>query len=80
MPRSRPAYPVEFRGEAVELVRTGARSPREAAESLGVSEQTLRNWVKQADVDSGAREGLSSVEREEGAAIAPREQDAAGRA
>ena len=63
-PKSRPPYPGEFRREAVELVRSGARSPREAAESLGVSEQTLRNWLKQADVDSGAREGLSSVERE----------------
>jgi transposase len=65
MPRTRPPYPEEFRREAVELVRSGRRSVREAAESLGVSQQTLRNWVKQADVDGGRREGVTSDEREE---------------
>jgi transposase-like protein len=39
--RTRPAYPPEFRREALELLRAG-RSPRELSESLGVSEQTLR--------------------------------------
>jgi transposase len=65
MPRTRPPYPEEFRREAVELVRSGRRSVREAAESLGVSDQTLRNWVKRAEVDSGRREGVTSEEREE---------------
>ena len=51
--------------EAVELVRSGRRSLREAAESLGVSQQTLRNWCRQAEVDVGRREGVSSDEREE---------------
>ena len=65
MLRTRPAYPKEFRVEAVELVRSGRRSLREAAESLGVSQQTLRNWCRQAEVDVGRREGVSSDEREE---------------
>jgi transposase len=65
MPRTRPPYAEEFRLEAVELVRSGRRSLREAAESLGVSQQTLRNWVKQAEVDVGRREGVTSDEREE---------------
>jgi transposase len=37
MPRTRPAYPLEFRREAIELLRAG-RTPRELSESLGVSE------------------------------------------
>ena len=65
MPRTRPPYPEEFRLEAVELVRSGRRTLREAAESLGVSQQTLRNWIKQAEVDVGRREGVTSDEREE---------------
>lgn len=64
MPRTRPPYPEEFRREAVELVRQG-RSVSDVAEALGVSQQTLRNWTRQVDVDAGVREGLSSDDKEE---------------
>jgi transposase len=65
MPKTRPAYPEQFRREAVELVR-GGRSIPDVAESLGVSPQTLRNWRRQGERDRGERDdGLSSVEREE---------------
>jgi transposase len=65
VPRTRPAYPDEFRREALELLRAG-RSPRELAESLGVSEQTLRNWRRQDQLDRHERDdGLTSDEREE---------------
>jgi transposase len=65
VPKTRPPYPEEFRRDAVGLVRSG-RSIREVAESLGVSQQTLRNWVKQAQLDLHERDdGLTSDEREE---------------
>jgi transposase len=64
VPRTRPPYPEEFRREAVELVRQG-RSVADVAESLGVSQQTLRNWTKQVDVEAGRRVGLTSEDREE---------------
>src|SRR3954463_8382349 len=65
VPKTRPAYPDEFRREAVQMLRAG-RTPRELAESLGVSEQTLRNWRRQAQVDRHERDdGLTSDEREE---------------
>jgi transposase len=66
MPRTRPAYPPEFRREAVELVRSSGRSLPQIAVELGVSPQSLRNWVKQVQLDSGERrDGLTSDEREE---------------
>ncbi len=65
MPKTKPPYPPEFREEAVRLVRSSGRSPREIANDLGVSEQTLRNWVFAAQVDAGERESLTSDEREE---------------
>ena len=65
VPKTRPAYPDEFRREAVQMLRAG-RTPRELAESLGVSEQTLRNWRRQDQVDRRERDdGLTSDEREE---------------
>ena len=58
-------YPPEFRREAVELVRRSGLPLREIAVDLGVSTESLRMWVRQADVDGGRREGLTSEEREE---------------
>src|SRR5688572_19494082 len=64
MPRTRPPYPPEFRREAVELLRAGTPLKQIAAD-LGVSEQTLRNWRRQGDVDAARVEGLTTDEREE---------------
>ena len=66
MPKTRPAYPEQFRREAVQLVRDG-RSVADVAQSLGVSQQSLRTWAKQARADRGDPPGdaLSSAEREE---------------
>jgi transposase len=65
VPKTRPAYPEEFRREAVQMLRAG-RTPRELAESLGVSEQTLRNWRRQDQRDRHERDdGLTTDEREE---------------
>ena len=65
MPKSRPPYPPELRRRMVELVRAG-RSPVELAEEFEPSEQCIRNWVKQADRDSGKRQdGFTTAEKEE---------------
>jgi transposase len=65
MPKTRPPYPEQFRREAVELVRQG-RSIPDVAESLGVSQQSLRNWCRQGQVDRGERDdGITTAEREE---------------
>jgi transposase len=62
---SRPPYPPAFRAEAVQLVRGGGRSLTQAAKDLGVHHETLRAWVKQADIDGGRRDGLTTEERTE---------------
>jgi transposase len=64
VPRTRPPYPPEFRRQAIELVRSGTPL-KQVASDLGVSEQTLRNWRRQQEVDAGRAEGLTSEEREE---------------
>jgi transposase len=64
MPKSRPPYPPEFRREAVRMLRSGLRTPKQLAGELGCSEQTLRNWQRQDEADRGERADLlSSDER-----------------
>jgi transposase len=58
-------YPAEFRERAVELARLREKPVKEIAADLGISDQTLHNWLKQADIDAGRREGLTTEERAE---------------
>jgi transposase-like protein len=44
-------YPPEFREEAVRLVRQSGKSIGRVAKELGVSDQSLRNWVKRATIN-----------------------------
>ena len=62
MPRP---HPPEFRQRAVELALLREKPVAQIAEDLGISDSCLRNWMAQADVDAGRREGLSSRERDE---------------
>ena len=67
MPNRRSRYTPEFRAEAVKLYRSvkQEKSMRQVATELGISNETLRSWIKQEDIDGGRREGLSSEERQE---------------
>ena len=63
---ARRIYPDEFKAEAVRLFRSqrSERSVREIADDLGIAHGTLRSWVRQADIDEGSRDGLTTEERQ----------------
>jgi transposase len=66
VPRTRPPYPEEFRREAIRLAQLGDKPQRKLAKDLGISDVTLRNWLKQEKAESGERPGgMSHDEREE---------------
>ena len=59
------AHPPEFRQRAIELALLGGKPVSQIARDLGISDSCLRNWVRQADIDRGPKEGLTSEERAE---------------
>lgn len=58
-------FPPEFREEAVRLYRMSGRTQAEVARELGISPKTISIWVRQANIDEGKAEGLTSKERKE---------------
>jgi transposase len=59
-------YLPEVRAEAIRLARTSRKAHAQIARELGMTGETLRLWLKQADVDAGKRsDGLTSDEQEE---------------
>jgi transposase len=58
--RPRRSFTREFKAEVVELVRQPGNSVASVARDLDLTETAVRAWVKQADVDDGHREGLTS--------------------
>ena len=58
-------YPKEFRDDVVRLARRGDISFLQLAEDFGVSDASIYNWVKQAEIDDGVRPGLTQQEADE---------------
>lgn len=56
------SYPPEFRHKVLELVRAG-RSVNAVAHEFEIARQTIMNWVKQDEIDTGQREGLTTEEQ-----------------
>jgi transposase len=53
-------YTEEFKAKAVQLARSSPeKSIRQFAYELGIADQILRNWLRQAEIDHGEREGLT---------------------
>ena len=58
-------FPEEFKRRAMALVREEGRPVIQVARELGIAESGLRRWLRQADVDAGRRDGLTSDEKAE---------------
>src|SRR4029453_176260 len=64
-------YPPEMRERAVRMVREAIAESGErvgavtrVARQLGSGPESLRNWVKQAEIDSGKRPGVTTAEQQ----------------
>jgi transposase len=65
-------YPPELKERAVKMVQElRSQDPRDktiisrVARQLGIGDESLRSWVKRADVDAGKRPGVTSEEQAE---------------
>ena len=58
-------YPQEFRDDVVAVARKGGAPLKQIAKDFGISEGCLSNWMKKADVEDGARPGVTVKEATE---------------
>ena len=66
MPRLRRFFPPEYKAEVVELIRSTGKTVGQVARELDLTETAVRQWVRQADLDTGRRsDGLTTAEGEE---------------
>ncbi len=64
-------YPPEMRERTVRMVHEAIAESGErvgavtrVAKQLGIGSESLRNWVKQAEIDSGKRPGVTTAEQQ----------------
>ncbi|GMA24932.1 transposase-like protein IS3/IS911 [Luteimicrobium album] len=55
-------HPKEFRDDVVAIARRGEAPVKQIAKDFGISESCLRNWMRAADVEDGAKPGVSAAE------------------
>jgi transposase len=68
--RPRRSFTPEFKAEIVELCQRGDRSVGQVARDFDLTDTAVREWVKQAERDTGVRaDSLTSEEKAELAAL-----------
>jgi transposase len=58
-------FPLEFKRDVVTVARRGDLSVAEVAADFDISPESVRRWMRQADVDDGIKDGLTSAEQAE---------------
>jgi transposase-like protein len=58
-------FPPEFKDDVVRVARRGDLSVAEVAADFDISVQSVQRWKRQADIDDGIKDGLTSAEQAE---------------
>jgi transposase len=62
MPRK---FPEEFKRDVVTVARRGDLTIAEVATDFDISVESVRRWMRQADIDDGIKDGLTTAEQSE---------------
>ncbi|MFN2594998.1 MAG: IS3 family transposase [Actinomycetota bacterium] len=58
-------FPPEFKRDVVSVARRGDLKIAEVAADFDISAESVRRWMRQADIDDGVRDGLTTAEQSE---------------
>ena len=58
-------FPPEFKRDVVTVARRGDLTVNEVAADFDISPTSVQRWMRQADVDDGIRDGLTTAEQAE---------------
>ena len=58
-------FPPEFKRDVAKVARRGDVTFAEVAHDFDVSTESVRRWVRQAEIDDGTKNGLTSAEQAE---------------
>ncbi len=58
-------FPPEFKRDVVRVARRGDLSHAEVATDFDISVESVRRWVRQADIDDGVVDGQTTSEQNE---------------
>ena len=58
-------FPQEFKRDVVAVARRGDLTVAEVATDFDISVESVRRWMRQADIDDGVKDGLTTAEQSE---------------
>ncbi len=58
-------FPPEFKRDVVTVARRGDLTVAEVAADFDISPESVRRWMRQADIDDGIRDGVTTAEQNE---------------
>lgn len=58
-------FPAEFKRDVVRVARRGDLTRAEVAADFDISVESVTRWMRQADIDDGVKDGLTTAEQAE---------------